>query len=142
MVKVSSFIIGTILGSLFIVVFALFLQDANDCYAPPTFDNSTLETFNKLDDLKQSSDNVKEATSTIKQDPTVLDVIGGFFKSGYAALITAGQSFDTFLSMSNAAKQNVNMGDASDQIYNALKTIVIVLLFIGVFMAAILKWVV
>jgi hypothetical protein len=140
MVKVSWFIIGTLIGSLAIVLFSLLLADVNEAHSPSTYDNSSLETLNKIQDLKQDSEEIKDATTTIEQDPSILDVIGGFFKSGFSALKTAGKSFSVFNSMAESANDDLPLGDGKKQIYDTLITIVIVLLFIGVFLAAILKW--
>jgi len=144
MVKISNFIIGTIVGSLFLTLFALFLSDANDVFSPTdaTYNNATLETFNKINELKENSNSIRNETSTIKQDPTVLDVIGGFFKSGYSALKTAANSFEVFLGMADVAKDELPLGDGSRLIYDTIITIVIILIFIGVLLAAILKWVI
>lgn len=140
MVKLSGFIIGTIIGSLFITIMALFIADAYTEFAPTDYDNSSLETLNKIQELKNQSEQIKDSTLTIEQDPTVLDVIGGFFKSGYNSLKTAAGSISVFNDMAQTSAETLPLGDGSSTIYDAVITIVFILIFVGVFLAAILKW--
>lgn len=140
MVKLSGLIVGTVLGSLFITVFALFLAEGNEQYSPNDYDNSTLATLNKIQDIKNDTSQLNESLMTIKQDPSFTDVIGGFFKSGYDSLKIAFRSFSVFSSMSATAADELPLGNAKSVIYDAIITIVLVLIFIGIFLAAILKW--
>jgi hypothetical protein len=140
MVKVSSFMVGTIVVALIITLFNVFLAGLNDAYTTSDYDSSTLDAYNKLDDLNTQSESIKDEVSAIKENPNVLDVIGGFFTSGYKALKLTYTSFDTFDTMLNSAMTDANLGKTGEYIKIAIGTIVIILLFVAVVISAILKY--
>lgn len=138
MAKISSFIIGVILASLIVTVIAIFISEGSSEYGV-SYENSSLNTFNKLESLKNTSQDIKDETLNLKTDPGVLDVIGSFFKGGYQSLILSAKSFDIFNSMSEEATENLPLGDSGYLIKTALISCLIIIIFIGIFLSAILK---
>ena len=140
MVKLSNFMIGVIVVGLVVALFNVFLGGLNEGYTTSNYDNSTLDAYNKLSAISDQAEDIKDEVSAIKENPNILDVIGGFFTSGYNALKLTFISFDTFDSMLNTAVTDTPLGQSGQYVKIAIATIVIILLFVGVVISAILKW--
>lgn len=138
--RLSSFVVGLILVSLLISLITLVVAGYNEAYPQSTYDNSTLEAYNKLNNLTVQADGIRTEVAGIKQNRDALDVIGGFFSSGYNSIILTASSIDTFDEMANVAAQDSALGQVGFLIKTALVAIIIVLIFVGVIMSAIAKW--
>ena len=121
----------------FMVVFSLFLTEVSVNYGVE-YDNTTFNTFNKIDEMRILTDQVKLETD-ITVDRTFTDILGGFFSGGYKALKLTGSSFDLFKTMSDESIDNSNMGAAGGYLKIVIGSVVLILIFIGVFIAAIVK---
>lgn len=140
MAKISTFIIGLISVSLIITLFNLFLGGVNQEYHASTYDQGDLDTYNKLDELTDQSEEIKDEITSIQSKPNIIDVIGGFFENGYRAMKLTYTSFDTFDSMTDDALEDAHLGKTGEYLKIAIGGIVIVLIFVGVVVAAFLKW--
>lgn len=140
MVKISSFIIGAILCSLFVTVFSVFIADSYTAYAPSQYDNTSLATFDKLEQLNDLTQDIQHNTTDITQENGILDVVGGFFSSGYKSLKVATGSITTVTAMSDDAFEIMGQHSSStDLIKTALISILLISIFIGVILSAIMK---
>jgi len=130
MAKISSFIIALLFVGFFAVVITVFSSSFVSEYSVAGFDNSSLESFDKISEL---NDIVNQTQSRLEENPpsNILDVLGAFFSNGYESLKLSFKSFDVFNSMVNDAFGLVGLG----QIGNALKgtliaVVLVILLFI------------
>lgn len=139
MVKISNFVIGMILTGMIITILGFFMADLSDSTGV-NYDNTSLSTFNKLDNITDFAENIKDETGEIKEKTGVLDVIGSMFNSGYTVFKTTSTSFNLFNDMSNEAVSSTNLGKSADIFRTGFTTIVLILIFIGVILAALLKW--
>ena len=139
MARISGFMIGVVVVSLVITLFGIFLGGLNENYVNSNYDASSIEAYNKLEDINAQSKTIKSEVSGIKDNPNALDVIGSFFTSGYQALKLTLTSFDTFDTMVNAAATDADLGQVGQYLKIALMSIVIILIFVGVVISAILK---
>lgn len=137
--KISTFVIALVWIGFFAATFATFLANITSNY-DVTYDGTTLETFNKLEDLDDAAKEYKTEAIEFKEKTGVLDIIGEYFSSGYNTLrITVG-SIDIFTELTNKALDSQGL---DIPIIRYLKTsiVVTVLIFIiiGVMLSAILK---
>lgn len=140
MVKLSNFMVGTVLVALIITLFNVFLSGINQNYASANYDEDSLEAYNKLDEMNTQTEEIKEEVADIKENPSALDVIGGFFTSGYNAMKLTFSSFDTFNSMMNSALTDAHLGVVGVHLKTAVGAIILILIFVGVVISAILKY--
>jgi len=135
MAKLSSFIIGLIVFSVFIAGSVIPLMDS----MPPTgYDSNSLEFYNKLDNLTSDSEEIKKSSLSLQSKSGVLDVLGGFFEAGYDTLKISLGSFEIFDSLTNQAIADTNIDNA--EIYRkGVTTIVIIAIFLGILVAAVVK---
>lgn len=138
--KLSDFVAGLIMTSLVLSLFTLYIAGLNDKYHRDDYDSSTLEAYNKLDNLTKQAENIRTEVTGIKQDRDVLDILGGFFVSSYSTIVLTASSVDTFDEMANSAAKDSSLGKVGLYIKTALVAVVIVLIFIAVIVSAIAKW--
>lgn len=133
----SGFVIGVVLVIMFAGFFVVFAGDVQDKLN--LTGNITLDKYNKTKEIIQLSEEIKNSSTSIKQQTGILDVIGGFFSNGYTALKISIKSFDIFDDMMDDASQDVEGFAFYKQMF---MVIIIIALFLGVLIAAIVKWVI
>ena len=140
--RISTLIIGTIWVSFLAVVFGTFIAALTTNYSTAGFsqENDT-GIFDKLDNLTAKANEYQEATK-IDEKEGLLDIIGGYFSQAYQALKLTTNSLDVMWVMLNNAfsNANVNLGVAGSALRTAIITSLIIFIFIGVLISAIMKW--
>lgn len=139
MAKVSSLIIGLIIASLVGVVVTLVMSQGAVNYGLTSYDNTTFAAYNQLAAIDNDTKAIKESAEGVSERTGVLDVIGSFFSDGYQALKITARSFDVMDDMSNAATQQAELGAAGDYFRVAIGAMIIVFIFVGVLVSAIVK---
>jgi len=139
--KISSFIIGLIIFSAIVSIFGIFVANIGTIYAPADYseNNETLAAYSKLNELSSQTEDIKNSTSDIKEKTGVLDVVGSFFTDSYRTLLITKSSFDTFDSMSNTAFTDSGLGESGRILKIALTTIILICIFVGVLLSALVK---
>lgn len=136
--KISTFIIALIWISFFATVFGVFLANLTANYdAGATFSESNITVFNKLEDLNDEAQNYQAQTDIEEKD--LIDIIGGYFSSAYKVLKTTTGSFDIFFEMTNSGLDELDLGVTGSALRTAILTSVIIFLFLGVLVSAIVK---
>ena len=137
MAKISDFIIGIILVGLVTSILGLFIAEMGTNYGID-YDNSSFEAYNSLESMQNLSEEIEDR-SNIDEDKDLLDVIGGYFSSAYSALRLTGASFETFSKMSQQAIEDSNLGAIGGFLQIAFSSIVIIIIFLAIFISAIVK---
>jgi len=145
--KMTGFIISLLLISLIAFTFTSFIGGVTQNYQDVsniTYDNSSLQNYERLNNLSQEVKNIKdEANKNV--DPNPFDVIGGYLKSGYSAIKVSFVSFDVFNDM---AQQSIVDSDLvedetfegfQNNLRNVLISIVIVMIFVGILISILVK---
>lgn len=139
--KISSFIIGLLVFSAVASIFGIFIAKLGTEYSPADYaeNNETLEAYNKLNDLSEQVYDVQNATTEIKEKTGVLDVIGGFFSDTYRTLLITKNSFDIYDEMSDRALNDASLGESGAILRVLFTSIILVCIFIGVILSAVIK---
>jgi hypothetical protein len=139
--KISSFIIGLAFVSLIIGIIILNLSSLITIYgAPDSYDNDSLSVYNKMSDLSAKTEKIRNSSNSISsQDLKFKDIVGGFFTSGYSAVIVSLESVDIFTTMSGNAVKDSNMGQSGSLIYNFLVIAILITIFVGILISALIK---
>lgn len=137
-VKISSFIISLIIIGLCTGVLGLYMSELSANYNVD-YDNDSLEVYNKLAELHTTSEEIQNRTTEISEKTGVLDVIGSLFSDAYSVLLITKDSFDTFDTISNKAIDDANLGAAGEYFRIAIAMIILILIFVGVLISAIVK---
>lgn len=140
MARISEFIIVIVFISFFMGVFGLFISAIHDNYTGVSgYDNDSLNNYNKLDEMANFSKDIRDS-SNIKEKEGLLDVIGGYFSSAYSALKLTATSFDLFTDISEQASEDAALGEVGSMLKVTITTVLIIIIFLGILISAILKW--
>jgi hypothetical protein len=90
--KLTGFIIGGICISLIAVLYVYFLSEVDVHYPNSNFNQTSLESINKLDDFKYQTESIKNETENIKTKTGILDIIGSYIENGYKAALLSLKS--------------------------------------------------
>lgn len=139
--ELNKIYIGVLFGILaFAGVFSL-LADGIDKYSvsvPADYNDSYAKIRAELDDINATTGKMKDQLETIKTSSGVIDYLGFFFNSGYQALKTSGEITGSLFTFVDIGLESISPSDGG-----FLKIIfyssIIVLLFIGIIMHAIIK---
>ena len=132
---ISGFIIGLILVAMFASTFFTFASQMEDSYNVTTPGGLSLKKYNATAKIIDEAEKIRQDVE-IKEDVSAIDIIGGFFKSGFAALNTAANSFSLFNQLTNDAAQDV---EALDLLKTYLQAIILIALFVGVLLSVLTK---
>ena len=127
-----------IIVGLISVGFALLFTDLADKYSLD-YDNQSLETYNQLNDIQTQTEAIQGNVSSLEEKTGVLDVVGSWFSNGYKVLLLTKGSYDTFDTMSNKAIDEANLGVFGSYLKIAIGGMILIMIFIGVIMSALIK---
>jgi len=135
--SITGLTISLILVAMFSSMFGLFMAELNNEYGSPGDYNNSFDKYNEMTaNLTSNADGLRSATE-INQETGILDIIGGFFSSGWNALKTSWNSFSLFEGMISDATSDVpELGIFKDYII----LITLIALVIGVGITVLVKW--
>lgn len=138
--KITGFIIGLVFISLGAVVFGSFWGGLNSEYARPDYDNSTIQAFNKFDNLTDETQLIGDETENIAEKEGSPDILGNYLTSGYKALKITMASFSIFESVADEAAEQSGMGLTLGGVFKtAIITSVLIALIVGLIIAIMVK---
>jgi len=140
--RISTFIIAMIWIGFFATIFGSFLANMTTEYAVITPDigiNRTGGLYNKLDELSAGTESYRDQ-SQIDEPTGLTDLIGGYFSGAYKVLQTTTQSIDIFRTMTDTALADDSFNfDAMKNFRMAIYGTILVLIFLGVLVSALIK---
>jgi len=134
----TGFIIGMVLISFAAAFIGLFMTNLSINYNV-NVEGINLSKYDNLNELHSQADTIKENTVKLEQPTGVLDIIGVFFYNAYQVLVTIPQSFNLFADMTEQATLDSNLGSTGVLMKQTFLTIIILLIFMGVILAILLK---
>lgn len=130
---ISGLLIALVLVTMMATGFALFFSGIEE--KMNTGANSSFSLYNNTAQILNYSQTIEDATN-IQQDKGILDVIGGYFASGYAAIKIAFSSFGLFEGMMDQAADDVEYFAVFKTLFVALILLLLLILLITV----LIKW--
>jgi len=142
--KMTTFIIGLLLVSMFAGIFGVIMFTSREALNPDLFQNKSLNSFDKFNQLNQTISEVKTKSEDLSSAGSVFDLVGSFFSDAYAALKLAFKSVDVFRAVAQDTVDAIPITDGNNGIiqllYNYIILIMIVLVVIGIMISAVVKW--
>ena len=135
--KITGLLIGILISSFAIGIIGLFMANGSDNYGT-SYDNNTLEAYNKLQEIQNLSKEVYEETD-IESDSSLFDIVGAYFTAGYQAFKLTGKSVDTLLTISDSAVDDAGLGGVGNLLSTLIFSLIFIIVAIGIFLAAIIK---
>jgi len=139
MYKITSFTFAAIFISVVAALMILFYGGLAAEHNVDDYDNETLESYNKLQNLTKNSEDIKDEVGQIKEKEGILDIIGGFFSSSYQALKTATLSVGVVDTMIDEAAEDSGLGQAGQILRTGIIAAIVIAIFVGVVVRLLLK---
>ena len=137
--SILGILVGLVFVSMFAGIFGLAIQEWGNNYDIDAIDDVDLDKYNKLDELNEQAEEIKEDTSKVEQPTGIADVLGGFFYNAYQVLVSIPRSINFMYDMSNSAVDDLDLGASGILIRNALFTILLFVVFVGIVLSILLK---
>lgn len=137
--SLKGFLIALVIVSALAALFGIVLNAFNDQYHSIDQSSVNLSKYDKLNTLYTDVSKIKNQTTTLKQTPGVLDLVGAFFYQSYQVLITIPQSFNLVVDMTDQGFRDANLGQGALVLKNTFVTIVIIMIFIGIILSILLR---
>ena len=134
--SITGFLIAILLISMMAGVFGVFISSLEEEYSFSSELSGEFNAFNKSSQITQNIEEL-EAKTKIKPQTGIVDIIGGFFSSGYSALQITFNSFGLFTDITESASNTDIMGLSYFKVY--LINIVLIGLIVGVIISVLLK---
>ena len=132
-------LIGLVLVSLFAGILGLTLNEWGENYEVAAIDEVDLDKYDKLAELHAQAEEIKDETSKVEQPSGIADILGGFFYNAYQVLISIPQSINFMYDMTNAGVDDLDLGYGGVLMKNALFTILLLIVFVGIVLSILLK---
>jgi len=146
MPKLTGFLISLTLFSFFVGIYGLFYSDIADKYGTD-YQNESLVVYNKLNEMHTEAYKYQNRTKETYANKNFIekgvDIFGGIFSAGTSAVRITFDSVDVFFEMTKAADSELskaNLGATTGYLRLMIGTVVLILLFVGIFLAIIVKW--
>jgi len=139
--RLSTFIVTLLVFSIvFVGGFGSFLAEINTNYSPANYTEGNITAFNKLETIQDNANSIRANAESIGSTGSgIVDIFGTFLTQGYSALKIAAGSFGVFTSMSGDAMSGLAIDDRYGLFSQGFLTIGIILIFLGILIAAVLK---
>lgn len=141
--QLTQIIVGVVLLALMVTGIGIFIGDAVDKYSVTGYNNTSLENIKSTyDDIDNITNETKARIEELESNPGILNTLDAFFTQGYSAIrITkrSVESFDTIITTSTELDNTPGLGTMSSFLRSYFMTIVIIIIFIGLLLAFIIK---
>jgi len=135
--KMSDFIIGMLLVSTIVAILGLFMAEMNSNYTV-TYDNSSLATYNQLNELENLTKTIEKNESGIMGSGAT-DILGDYFTSGYKVLKLTKASLSTFNKMSDQAIDDARLGASGQYIKIFISSLILIIVVLAIIVKALVK---
>jgi len=136
--KLSYLIIGVIVVGMLVVTYTTFMAKLNDEYSNTAYDAEEFAFLNKMNETQALSMEIKNASTEIAAPEGVTDILNGFFGGAYNALKLGAKSFTTVQDMTNEVGKQNHL-DINPVYITGIGTILLVIIFVGIFISSITK---
>lgn len=125
--RISSFLIMIAVIGLFVGVFATFYTGVGTYYSK-SYDNTTLETFNKYEELANTTADINDSITTVTQG-NAIDVVGGLLTGGYTVLKNTWEGLGFFNEIADTGVKEARLG-ATETYFRGAIVLIAFILFI------------
>lgn len=133
--KISSLIIALVIVATIATTFSMSILNLSEKHSV-TYDNETLAVFQNADEIHSLAVELENKTNSQNTESGIVDIVGSYISRALDALKLSAKSFNVFSNMASSATEKVGLPNF---FYQALLTIVLILIVIGVIISAMVK---
>lgn len=135
--KLTGLLISLVIVSFLAGSFGIWFSQMSSEY-DTNYDNESFETYNKMQNIKNSTEEIQAKTQGINKTSTI-DILGDMFSNAYNVLKLSGQSLNLFSTMANDAASEENIGLSADLARTTGILIITILFVIGIVVAVLVR---
>ena len=135
--RITTLLIGLLIVGLATTAMTFFIFNLNNIdssyntYSSTSYDNSTLDKYNKLQEIENITNSMRGQVVEVKPGTEVTeDITGSFFTNAYASVKTFFTSASYTYDISKAASEDLQKVGANSAIMNYVETALIVMIII------------
>lgn len=136
--KATNVLIAVLLVALIVGVMITFVARGSAEYGT-TFDEENYEVYNSLEEINNITKEIQDKSDNIGTRSGALDILGGFFSDAYQSLKLTKSSFNVLEDMTNEGTEDLGLGTNTALFKAVITTIVLVMIILGIIIAAIIK---
>jgi hypothetical protein len=143
MAKLSVLIISMIVfGMILVGGFGSLMASLAINYNLVDYNETKLDAYNKINELTTQVTNIENKTTGLQGSQAgVTDILGGFFESGYNAMILSYSSLSIFEDLASSAREDIPALNRIEIFYTGTMAIVLVLV-VFLILGAVIKWII
>lgn len=104
------------------------------------YDSTKLSTFNKTAQLYSTTQSIRAQTNNASINTGFLDIIGQYITSGFQVMKSAAVSVNILTDLSDESLERADIGYAGQYLKTLIGGIIIITIFLGVLISALVKW--
>ena len=136
--KLHQILIGVIIVGLIVTGLIGFISNANSVYAPNTYNESDLDSFNRMSEVNLLVEQFNGNDTEIPEGTD--DLLGGIFTASYKSAGVLKGSANTLISMADDGVDNLNLaGGWGGYLKAGLGGIIMIAIVVGIFLHFITK---
>lgn len=136
--KATNMLISILLVTLVVGVLVSVMARSTDEYGV-SYDNSTFAVYQNLEEVNDISQEIQNKTEDIGTRTGAVDILGGFFSDAYQSLKLTKESFNTVGAMVDTSTESLNLGENTGLYKAVLSGIILIIIVLGIILAAIIK---
>ena len=138
MVRLSRVLYGLVFVGLIVSGLIVFISDGVVQYAPADYNETQLETFNKMTELNNNLESFEQTNSSVDSDSNN-DVLGSLFTNAYQSAQILKNSGSILTSMINDGVDALPLGGFGSVLKTSLGTLILIAISVALFLGFIIK---
>ena len=119
-------------------IFGLMWAGMDETFGTPA-DAIDISAYNKTQEISQNMFEIRNRTTTIKEEQGATDRLGNFFSNAYGILVSIPSSFELIYGYIAESLVSLPLGVGGDIISITIMTIIIIIIVVGIVLAVLLK---
>ncbi len=136
--KATNLLISILLVTLTVGVMVNLLARGSEEYNI-SYDNETFEVYNQLESINAITQEMQDKTDDIGTRTGAIDILGGFFSDAYQSLKLTKQSYSVMTVLIDDSTDSLNLGANASLFKGVFTAIIIIIVVLGIILAAIIK---
>lgn len=135
--KITTFMIGIVVAGLFMAGISSFLAEIDEKASHDNYNSSKLAGLNQTKKIYNISKQIEDRHSTAGTDPAWYDILGNLAADALDSITIMFTSYSAFNEMVESGGDTVGIPNVY---ISGMTVIIIIIILIGVFVSAKLKW--
>lgn len=130
-----------VIGAIVFGIMTFFNQGVNEGLITTNNNDTRMQTIiDSTQEIYNVTSETKDDLQELQGNPSVLDILGSVISGAYGALKTTGATYNTAYTVTTVSMSYIPMGPMSSIFTDTASLVLLIVIFIGIFLAAYIKW--